>query len=221
MSIIEITFIAIGLAMDAFAVAIACSIAIKEVSGRQIFRVTFHFGLFQAMMPVLGWCAGNRAQSYIADWDHWIAFGLLSLIGGKAILDAIKPEDETAESIDNNSQSNAGSASPIDNAVSASPRNKGIRPTIKRDPTRGLSLLLYSVATSIDALAVGVSLAAIKVDIWEPAVIIGIITMLMSAGGIMLGNKIGSHLGSKVEIAGGVILIGIGLKILIVHTLFV
>lgn len=204
MSIIEIIFIAIGLAMDALAVAIACSISLKEVSGRQIFRIAFHFGLFQAMMPVLGWMAGSKAQSYIADWDHWVAFILLFLIGGKAILDSLGHKDDPGESDD-------------ESVVSGKEPERSRK---KSDPTRGLSLLMYSVATSIDALAVGVSLAAIQVDIWEPAVIIGFVTLLMSAGGIILGNKIGSRFGEKVEILGGLILIGIGLKILLFHTIF-
>lgn len=209
MNIVEIIFIAVGLAMDAFAVAIACSIALKEVSGRQIFRIAFHFGLFQAMMPVLGWLAGSKAQSYIADWDHWVAFTLLFLIGGKAILDALGNEEQSEDRGEELSRETKSV-----NTIDEPEKLRG-----KSDPTRGLSLLVYSVATSIDALAVGVSLAAIQVDIWEPAVIIGFVTLLMSAGGIILGNKIGAHYGQKVEILGGAILIGIGLKILLFHTI--
>ena len=184
MNLIEIIGIAVGLAMDAFAVSIACSISIMNVTPRQIFRFSFHFGLFQGMMPVLGWLAGRAAYSYISSWDHWLAFALLSYVGIKAIYEAFKEKDIDVD---------------------------------KKDPTRGISLVIFSIATSIDALAVGLSLAAINVVIWYPALIIGIITASLTIIGMLLGSKIGSGFGKKVEISGGLILIGIGFKILISH----
>ena len=185
MGIVEIILIAVGLAMDAFAVSIACSIALKCPSPRCIFRVAFHFGLFQAFMPVIGWYAAYSAQQYIEAWDHWIAFGLLLIIGGKAIYEALFKSDEE----------------------------------IKKDPTRGLSLVVFSVATSIDALAVGISLAAINVEIIQPSAIIGIVTFGLSVVGMLIGKKLGMKFGSKIEVLGGLILIGIGIKILISHML--
>ncbi len=189
MSIWVVVIIAVGLSMDAFAVAVACSIALHPVSPGQVFRIAFHFGLFQALMPVLGWLLGHTMREYIMNWDHWIAFLLLAFIGGNAIYEAL------AESGKN------GNAS-------------------KTDPTRGMMLLMYSVATSIDALAVGISLAMIKVNILFPCLIIGVVTAILSMVGMMAGSRIGARFGREMEIFGGVILIGIGLKILISHIFF-
>lgn len=191
MNFVEVFWLAVGLSMDAFAVAIACSVFLCHVSFRQVFRLGFHFGLFQAVMPVLGWLAGRSVSEYISTWDHWIAFGLLTLIGLKAIREACKDGGE----------------------------EEGAVP--KGDPTKGLSLIMLSVATSIDALAVGVSLAAVNVSIYQPALIIGLITACFTAAGIIYGCRIGSRFGKKVEIIGGAILIAIGAKILIEHLFFI
>ena len=179
--------IAVGLAMDAFAVAIACSITLRRLSFRSVFRVAFFFGLFQGIMPIIGWSASFAAHEYIAAWDHWLAFGLLIFIGGKAIYDALREKCADFK---------------------------------EKDPTRGLSLIVFSIATSIDALAVGISLSALDVDIVHPAIIIGIVTFILSAVGMLIGKRLGSFFGQKIEIIGGLILIGIGTKILISHLLF-
>ena len=184
MSLFVIIGIAIGLAMDAFAVAVACSLTMGKVSKRQIFRFAFHFGLFQAMMPVLGWSAGRMVYQYIAAMDHWIAFGLLAFVGGKAIYQALCGDKEQLW---------------------------------KGDPTRGISLVIFSIATSIDALAVGLSLSVLDVKIWYPALIIGIITAVMTTIGMLLGCRIGARFGKLMEVTGGLILICIGLKVLISH----
>jgi putative Mn2+ efflux pump MntP len=165
-------------------VAVACSFTLGRVSPRQNFRLSFHFGLFQAMMPVLGWLAGQSARQYIESWDHWAAFGLLAFVGGKAIYEALcEQEDELNPS----------------------------------DPTRGMSLVLFSVATSIDALAVGLSLSLVGVNILFPALVIGIVTAAITCTGMLLGSRIGERLGSRLEIFGGLVLIGIGVKILLSH----
>jgi len=187
MSLIAVTCIAVGLAMDATAVAIGTSVLLGRVNGRQVFRFAFHFGLFQAAMPVVGWLAGRGLKEYIEAWDHWVAFGLLALIGGKAITDTIKGNGDGAD---------------------RSP-----------DPTRGLSLVLLSVATSIDALAVGLSLAVLDVDIWYPCVVIGLVTAALTVGGMFVGSRVGQRFGNRVRVVGGLILIGIGIKILVEHTL--
>jgi manganese efflux pump family protein len=189
MNLIDILVIAVGLSMDAFAVAVAGSIAIGRVSRRQIFRFSFHFGLFQALMPALGWLAGSSAEQYISGWDHWIAFLLLGFVGGKALVGAL--HDGKAE----------------------------VGEKAKGDPTRGWSLVLFSVATSIDALAVGIALAAVNVTIWIPAAIIGVVTASLTMVGMLLGGRIGIRFGKRVEILGGLTLIGIGIKILIGHLL--
>ena len=178
--------IAVGLSLDAFAVAIAASVTLRNVSGRQVFRFAFHFGLFQAMMPVIGWLAGRGMGSWIVAWDHWVAFTLLAFIGCKAIYEALSGTEEESE---------------------------------RTDPTRGLSLVILSTATSIDALAVGLSFAALRVDIWYPAAIIGLITGGLTLIGMRLGSRLGAQFGRRVEILGGLVLIGIGLKILVQHLL--
>src|SRR5512145_3318729 len=134
--------IALALAMDAFAVALGAGLTLERLTGRHLFRLGFHFGLFQAMMPVVGWLAGLTVQHWIAAYDHWVAFGLLAFVGGKMLYEALRSEDEEKE---------AG------------------------DPTRGLTLVILSVATSIDALAVGLSLAMLGVNIWLPALVIGLV----------------------------------------------
>ncbi|HVP13423.1 MAG TPA: manganese efflux pump MntP family protein [Phycisphaerae bacterium] len=184
MSILTIVVVALGLSMDALAVAIAAAITLDKMSGRHVFRLAFHFGLFQALMPIMGWLAGRQLQQFIASWDHWIAFALLAFIGAKAIREAL---------VDSN----------------------GGRP--RDDPTRGLTLVGLAVATSIDALAVGVSLAMLRISIWYPSVVIGCITCAITAIGMVLGTRLGKKFGKRVEVIGGLVLIGIGLKILIQH----
>ncbi len=184
MQAVTLIGIALGLAMDAFAVSIASSIIIGKISGRQVFRLAFHFGLFQAMMPLLGWLAGGSIRQYIESWDHWIAFGLLVLIGLKAIWGSRGDRSEDEK---------------------------------KRDPSRGLSLVVLSVATSIDALAVGLSFAMLNVAIWYPCLVIGVITAVLSMLGVLLGNQLGTRFGKIMEALGGIVLIFIGLKILVEH----
>ncbi len=186
MSLYVLLGIAVGLSMDALAVAVACSLMLREVRLRQVFRLSFHFGLFQAMMPIIGWIIGQGAARYVVDYDHWIAFGLLAFVGGKAVYEALFGEDEAEN---------------------------------RTDPTRGMSLIIFSLATSIDALAVGLSLAMIGVDIIYPAAIIGFVCAAITTVGMLLGTKLGGRFGRKMEIVGGFVLIGIGLKILLSHIL--
>lgn len=184
MSTPMILALALGLAMDTFAVAIAASVMLGSVSSRQIFRFAFHFGLFQMTMPIVGWAAGLSFEVWIKAWDHWVAFGLLSFIGGKAIAGAFRSGEDDAQAA---------------------------------DPTRGLSLIVLSFATSIDALAVGISFAVLDVHIWSAVVIIGVVTGLVTMTGMLIGSRLGSRFGKRIEILGGFILILIGLKILVEH----
>lgn len=184
MAPITLIAIAVGLAMDAFAVAIGAGLTLKTVDARQTFRLAWHFGLFQALMPVIGWLAGLTVADLITPVDHWIAFGLLAAIGGKMIYEAVHPD-----------------------------RHERERP----DPTRGWALVLLSIATSIDALAVGLSLALLGLNIWYPAVVIGLVAAAFTAAGLHLGRRFGALLGRRMEVVGGVILIAIGLRILIEH----
>ncbi len=182
---LTILAISVGLAMDAFSVAVATSVNLTRLTGRHIFRFAFHFGLFQAGMPVLGWLAGRTVVHWVAAWDHWLAFGLLSLVGGKAIYDGLRDI-------------------PLD----------GNQPA---DPTRGWSLVMLSVATSIDAFAVGLSLAWLGTSIWSTVVVIGLVTAAMTTAGMYLGRMLGARFGRRMSIVGGLVLVGIGGKILFDH----
>jgi putative Mn2+ efflux pump MntP len=184
MGLLEIALIAVGLAMDAFAVSLGVATCGRAASGRAVFRLAFHFGLFQALMPVIGWFAGMRIASLIAPVDHWIALGLLAFVGVRMIRSGLDPECESYGG---------------------------------KDPTRGMSLVLLAVATSIDALAVGLSLAVVGLTIWYPALVIGIITAGLSLVGVRAGNRLGQRFGKRMEIVGGVILCLIGLRIVLTH----
>lgn len=183
-------FIAVGLAMDAFAVSVASGFAWGRPRIGRALRMAFFFGAFQALMPLLGWFAGYSLRAYIEAVDHWIAFGLLTLIGGKMIYESRKIE-EVEEEIQSASREEDG---------------EGIT-----------SLLVLAVATSIDALAVGFSFSALRIAIIHPAVVIGIVTFLLSIAGAYLGSRFGHLFEKHLEALGGLILIGIGVKILVEH----
>jgi putative Mn2+ efflux pump MntP len=183
MSFLSIFLIAVGLGMDAFAVAIGTGIAIRRLSVGHVFRLAFHFGLFQFLMPVVGWLAGRTVSVYIESYDHWVAFGLLLLIGGKMIADSFSEKKEI----------------------------------FSNDPTRGFTLIILSIATSIDALAVGLGLAFLNIKILYPCVIIGIVASVMTVVGMVFGEALGRLAGKRVAVLGGLILIGIGIKILVEH----
>jgi manganese efflux pump family protein len=185
MTIIEIILIALGMAMDAFAVCIGIGTSRNTGNNRQGFRLAFHFGLFQFLMPIIGWLAGNGLVKFIAPYDHWIAFFLLVFVGGRMIWSGLHPEKKDEEN----------------------------------DPSRGWNLVILSIATSIDALAIGLSLAIVGVQIWYPAVIIGIVTGLISWMGLRLGNYLGVKFGQRMEIIGGILLAIIGVRIVILHIL--
>ena len=183
MNLVTIIIIAVGLAMDAFAVSIASGVTLKEVRLSYALRIALFFGGFQAVMPLIGWLVGSSFSSYIAAFDHWVAFGLLAFIGGKMIYEStILKEAEK-----------------------------------KTDPRKLIVLFVLAIATSIDALAVGLSFSFLDVTIVEPVIIIGLITFLLSFAGVYIGTKAGSMFENKIEIIGGVILIGVGIKILIEH----
>ena len=183
MSTFEIVLIAIGLAMDASAVSLAAAAAGFAKDARAVFRLAFHFGLFQFFMPVLGWYLGVSFVSYFKAVDHWIAFFLLAFVGIRMIREGL---DTTSESH-------------------------------KNDPSRGMTMVLLSIATSIDALAIGLSLAVLDVTIWYPSVMIGLITCAMSVLAITIGKRLGRLFGKKMEIFGGFVLLFIGCRILYSH----
>jgi len=185
MSLVELFFIAVGLSMDAFAVAVCSGLSMHKVSWKKLMTVGLYFGVFQAVMPLIGYLLGAQFADKIISFDHWIAFLLLCFIGGKMVKDSFAKEgcSDTEE-------------------VSLSFKK----------------MFPLAFATSIDALAVGVSFAFLKVDIVPAVSFIGVITLLLSMGGVKIGNVFGVRLKSKAELAGGIILILIGLKIILEHT---
>lgn len=182
MDITSIFFLAVGLAMDAFSVSITRGMLLK-CNFKYAFTIALFFGGFQALMPVLGWLAGEQLAVIVSQWAPWIAFLLLLLIGGKMIYEGIfKDEDEKLCQIF----------------------------SIK-------DILILSVATSIDAFAVGVTFAFLNTNILLPVIIIGLVTFGLSFLGVYIGKKVGHLFEGKIEILGGIILIGIGFKILLEH----
>jgi putative Mn2+ efflux pump MntP len=184
MNTINIIIIALGLAMDAFAVSLVTAASGYVKNSRASFRLSFHFGLFQFLMPVLGWYLGLSFVPYLISLDHWIAFGLLAFVGSRMIFSGMNLKVQS----------------------------------YTKDPSRGFTLIMLSIAVSIDALAIGMSLAMLKVTIWYPSVIIGVITTLLSFLAIHIGKHLGVIFGKRMEILGGVILIAIGFRIL--YTLY-
>lgn len=184
---IELFLLGIGLAMDAFAVSVCKGLGMRRLNKKQTLIIGLYFGGFQALMPLIGWLLGSQFQKYITSIDHWIAFILLSIIGGKMMIEAIREwnEEETVDVID----------APLDHK----------------------NMLVLAVATSIDALAVGITFAFLDIPIIEAITIIGITTMIISIIGVVVGNFFGSRYKSKAEFIGGLILVLLGLKILLEH----
>jgi putative Mn2+ efflux pump MntP len=200
MDILSIILIAVGLSMDAFAVSITNGIIIKDFKVSDALKVGLYFGVFQALMPLAGWLAGSQFKDYIISIDHWIAFVLLAFIGGKMIREAYSNDSKTNESAEGISEA----------AIS-------VLETEKEDPLRMGRLLVLAVATSIDALAVGISFAFLNVSIIWAAFVIGSITFVICVAGVFIGKRCGCLFQKKAEIVGGLILICIGLKILLEH----
>jgi putative Mn2+ efflux pump MntP len=185
MSFVFISGIAVALAMDCFAVTLGLACSVRGLTMRQAVRVAAFFGGFQFLMPVAGWFAGERLLGLIRGIDHWIAFGVLALIGGRMIWQSFGMSDEKRES--------------------------------RRDQTRGTRLLVLALATSIDALAAGLSLGVIRANILYPAAVIGFTSFALTIAGAGLGPIAGRIAGRRAELLGGIILIGIGVKILFEH----
>jgi len=185
LDILTILLIALALSADCFAVALSSSFHIKTTSFAPILRIALTFGAFQAIMPALGWMAGRTVVNFISAYDHWVAFVLLALIGGRMIWESFRPE--------------------------------GSRKQI--DISKGILLVTLAVATSIDALAVGLSFAFLKVNIIIACSIIGAVAFVVTIAGFILGKKARTWLGKYAEAVGGVILIAIGIRILLTHIL--
>ena len=185
MSLFDLILLAVGVSMDAFAVSIAKGLATQRLRFSHYASVAMWFGGFQALMPLVGFFLGVKFAPIVEDCDHWIAFALLAIIGGKMIYDTVAGGDDDEEGADSD--------------------------------FRLKTMLLLAIATSIDALAVGVSLAFLKVDIISSVALIGVTTAAFSAFGLRLGNIFGSRYKCGAELTGGVVLVLIGAKILIEH----
>ena len=182
MGLIEIIFIGIGLAMDAFAVSVCKGLSMKKINWKNAIIIAIYFGIFQALMPVVGYFLGTAFSSIVESVDHWIAFILLAAIGGNMIKESTDDEVEK-----------------------------------RNDNVDVRTMIVLAIATSIDALAVGVTFAFFKVNLVLAIILIGIITFALSILGVIIGNKFGDKLQNKAELTGGIILILIGLKILLEH----
>jgi putative Mn2+ efflux pump MntP len=182
MGFIELSLIAVGLSMDAFAVAVSAALSASGASFKSSLTVAAYFGVFQAVMPLIGYLAGSQFADMIREYDHWVAFVLLAIIGGKMIRDSFDRREEEH------------------------PRTVGAG-----------GMLLLAVATSVDALAVGVSFSFLNVRILPSVAFIGAVTFALSLLGAKAGKLFGMRYKSKAELAGGVILVAIGLKILAEH----
>lgn len=182
MEIIPALLIALGLAMDAFAVSLGIGTTGKT-NPRAIFRLSFHFGLFQSLMTTLGWLLGRTIVEWIASFDHWVAFTLLCYVGINMIRSGLKPDLQSFSS----------------------------------DPSRGGLLVMLSIATSLDALAVGLSLAMLHTPIIFPTIVIGLTAAGLSLVGLLTGARLGKTFGKRMEVVGGLTLVGIGARILITH----
>ena len=184
MSFFELFVIGIGLSMDAFAVSVCKGLSVGKIKGKHMLLAGLWFGGFQALMPLIGYFLGSAFEKYVVSIDHWVAFILLSIIGGNMI----------KESRENNEEQN--------------------------DSFAFLTMLLLAIATSIDALAVGITFAFLQVNIWIAIMIIGCTTFLCSIIGIKVGSVFGTKYKSKAELFGGAVLVIMGLKILIEHLFF-
>jgi putative Mn2+ efflux pump MntP len=186
---LNIIAIAVALAMDAFAVALAAGIKLGRIHWRQNFRLAWHFGLFQALMPIIGWTAGLTIRRQIEHYDHWVAFALLLFVAQGMLREAFKSEADA-------------------HAV--------------KDPTKGATMVMLSVATSLDALAVGLSLSMIQVAIWTPALIIGIVAAIFTTIGMHLGKRVSraALIRRYADAIGALVLLAIGVNILREHGVF-
>lgn len=187
MGFVELALVAIGLSMDAFAVSVCKGLGMRKLNWRHALVIALFFGAFQGLMPVIGWALGTQFESYITSIDHWIAFALLALIGAKMLWDAFHEKDECAECAEGEE-----------------------RLDVKE-------LVMLAIATSIDALAIGITFAFLRVDIVAAALTIAATTFVLSFAGVAAGNQFGSRFRKPATVAGGVVLILIGLKILLEH----
>lgn len=205
MNLLELFLIAIGLSMDAFTVALCSGLTMKKVTIKKALTIGLYFGFFQAFMPLLGFLLGIQFADKIVAFDHWIAFVLLLAIGGNMLFESFKNEGCKDRECPNGKCPDRECPG-------------GERPERKEVSLKPVDMLPRAIATSIDALAVGVSFAFLKVNVVPAVLSIGVTTLLLSMVGVKVGHICGSKFKSKAELCGGVILILMGLKIVLEHT---
>ncbi len=181
MNLLAILAIALSMGIDAFVVALAAGAFVRTLTPGHFFRMGWHFGLFQCLMPIVGWLAGVYAFGFIESFSHWVAAGLLGFVGGRMLLAALREQPEEFQS----------------------------------DPTRGLLMVILSLAVSMDALAIGISLAALEVKILYPAAIIGVVTAAMTVAGLWIGERLGRIFGRAMLVIGGLLLWAIAARVLL------
>jgi len=186
MRLFEIILIAVGLSMDAFAVSITLGLSVEKPKAKEIITPGVFFGFFQALMPIIGYFAGINFAGKIQEFEHWVAFVLLGIIGGNMIRESLSKKEEKAN----------------------------------EDSFQFIKMLVLAIATSIDALAIGVTFAFFKINIFKAAIIIGSITFIISMAGVKIGNIFGTKFKSKAEFIGGAVLVLLGIKIVIEHLFF-
>lgn len=187
MDILSLVLIGVGLSIDSLAASITTGACVRNIKIKYILKVAAYMAIFQGVMPLVGWLIGSSFKSIIENYDHWVAFILLFIIGGKLIYDGIKNNGETEPNT---------------------------------EPAKDLMLAGMALATSIDAMIMGIGFGLIEVNIWLAMLIIGVTTFLFSTVGVFVGEKIGNKINSSIEIFGGVVLIGLGVKILTEHIYF-
>jgi putative Mn2+ efflux pump MntP len=180
--------IALGLAMDCLAVSLGIGSSPAPCTPRSVFRLSFHFGLFQGGMTLIGWLVGSTVVDRIATIDHWIALALLAWVGGRMIYEGLSRQESQPQ-------------------------------VTCQDPTRAGTLVMLSVATSIDALGVGLSLAILRVNVVAASLLIGLVSLLLTIAGLLSGKQLSRQFGRGMEVLGGLVLIGIGLRIVLTHML--
>lgn len=210
MSFLMLIVTAVGLAADAFAVSAGRGMRWPRFAWRPALALSLTFGLFQAGMPVLGWALGSAFAHLIVTFDHWVAFGLLVAIGGKMVWESRHDEGSASSGATEDSLGEL-------RAKPAGPATRGSVLELERPRVKPGELLLLGVATSIDALAVGVSLALLDVSVALAAVLIGVVTAALSLVGVAVGHRAGRKLSAYAELVGGIVLIAIGVKILVDH----
>ena len=220
MDLITLITISIALSMDAFSVSICQGLSTRKFSPKMALSCGLWFGFFQALMPLIGYFLGAQFEHFITHIDHWIAFGLLTIIGVNMIREAAGesisqrdneiPSRDVTHYTDENKHDVIGASEQVTESVSESKS--------KFNSLR--TMLIIAIATSIDALAVGVTFAFLRVNIWKSILVIGITTFIFSFVGVKIGNVFGSRYSKAAEITGGVILIVLGIKILVEHLFF-